>query len=74
MKTTTYNPSPLESEIATVLVKVQKEIEKNLNGQTISHASADLGQDNPSVKLVLVDSDGDPHEVIIKIVQIPDKI
>lgn len=74
MKTTIYNPSPLETEMANVLVSLQKEIEKNLKDKSISQATADLTQDNPSVKLTVVDKEGDPHEIIIKIVQIPDKM
>jgi len=74
MKTTVYNPSPLETEIANALVSAQKEIEKHLKDISIHHATADLLQDNPSVKLDLVDKDGDHHEVIVKVVQIPDKV
>ena len=74
MKTTIYNPSPLETELANALVSLQKEIEKNLKEKTISAVSADLSQDNPSVKFNVVDKDGDHHEVIIKVVQIPDKL
>lgn len=73
MKTTVYNPSPIETELANALVTAQKEIEKHLTGLTISQASADLSQDNPSVKFNLVDKDGDHHEVVVKIVQVPDK-
>lgn len=74
MKTTVYNPSPLETELANVLVSLQKEIERNLKDKSISQATADLSQDNPSVKFNVVDKDGDHHEIIIKVVQIPDKI
>jgi hypothetical protein len=73
MKTTVYNPSTIETEIANAMVSLQKEIEKQLKDKSISQASADLTQDNPSVKFNLVDKDGDHHEVIVKIVQIPDK-
>lgn len=73
MKTTIYNPSPLEIEIANALVSAQKEIEKHLKDKTISQTSADLDQDNPTVKFNLVDKDGDHHEIVVKIVQIPDK-
>lgn len=73
MKTTVYNPSTIETEIANAMVSLQKEIEKHLKDKSISQASADLTQDNPSVKFNLVDKDGDHHEVIVKIVQIPDK-
>jgi hypothetical protein len=74
MKTSIYNPSPLETELANVLVSLQKEIEKKLTDKTISQATADLSQDNPSVKFNVVDKDGDHHEIIVKIVQIPDKL
>lgn len=74
MKTTIYNPSPLETEMANVLVSLQKEIEKNLKDKSISQATADLTQDNPSVKFNVVDKDGDHHEIIVKIVQIPDRV
>jgi len=73
MKTTIYNPSPFETQIANALVGLEKEIEKNLKDLTISQTSADLSQDNPSVKFILVDKDGDHHEIVLKIVQIPDK-
>lgn len=73
MKTTVYNPSPIETEIANALVSLQKEIEKKLIDKRISRMSTNLTQDNPSVKFELTDKDGDDHEVIVKIVQVPDK-
>lgn len=73
MKTTLYNPSALETEIAHAIVSLQKEIEKQLNDKQISQVTADLLQDNPSVKFHIVDHDGDHHKVIVKIVQIPDE-
>jgi hypothetical protein len=73
MKTTVYNPSTIETEIAGARVNLQKEIEKHLKEKSIRQASADLSQDNPSVKFNVVDNDGDHHEIVIKIVQIPDK-
>jgi hypothetical protein len=74
MKTTVYNPSPIETEIANGLLSLQIEIEKQLKNKTITSISADTLQDNPSVKINLLDNDGDHHEVILKVVQIPDKI
>lgn len=73
MKTTVYNPSIIETEIATAMVSLQKEIEKHLKDKRISQAIADTSQDNPSVKFSIVDNDGDHHEVVVKIVQIPDQ-
>lgn len=73
MKTTLYNPSAIETEIAHAIVSLQKEIEKQLKDKRISQATADTSQDNPSVKFSIVDNDGDHHEVVVKIVQIPDQ-
>ena len=73
MKTTLYNPSAIETEIAHAIVSLQKEIEKHMNDNRISQATADTTQDNPIVKFSLVDTDGDHHKVIVKIVQIPDE-
>jgi len=74
MKTTIYNPSPIETELANALVGVRKEIESQLKNLSIHHASANVSQDNPSVMFNIVDQDGDHHEVIVKVVQIPDKL
>lgn len=73
MKTTTYNPSPLEIDIANALVILKSEIEKHLDHNQIVSIEPNLTRDNPMVKFNLVDKDGDPHEIVIRIVQIPDK-
>lgn len=73
MKTTSYNPSPLEIDFANALIILQKEIEKHLQNNQITNIEPNLSRDNPMVKFNLVDKDGDPHEIVIRIVQIPDK-
>jgi hypothetical protein len=73
MKTTIYNPSPIENEIANALVSLQNEIEKKLIDKTISKMTTNLTQDNPTVKFELTDNDGDHHEVVVRIVQVADK-
>lgn len=73
MKTTSYNPSPLEVDFANSLLILQTEIEKHLQDNKIVHAEPDLARDNPTIKFSLLDKDGDPHELVIKVVQIPDK-
>lgn len=73
MKTTTYNPSAIEIELAKALVILQKEIEQKLDAKQITKIFPDLSQDNPAVKISLTDKDGDAHEVVLKIVQLPDK-
>jgi hypothetical protein len=73
MKTTSYNPSPLEVDMANALFIVQKEIEKHLQDNEIIHVQTNINRDNPMVKFNLLDKDGDPHEIVVRIVQIPDK-
>jgi hypothetical protein len=73
MKTSSYNPSPLEVDMANALFLVQKEIEKHLQDNQIVHVEMNINRDNPMVKFNLLDKDGDPHEIVVRIVQIPDK-
>ena len=73
MKTSTYNPSPLEVDFANALHILQDQIEHHLQGNKIIHVESNLNRDNPMVKFSLLDSEGDPHEVVIRIIQIPDK-
>ncbi|HEX6889216.1 MAG TPA: hypothetical protein VF141_00935 [Chryseolinea sp.] len=73
MKTSAYNPSPLEVDFANALYVLQKELEKNLHDNQIIHVESQIRRDNPMVRFSLLDKDGDPHEVVIRIIQIPDK-
>jgi hypothetical protein len=73
MKTATYNPSPLEVDFANALYLLQKEIEKHLQDNQVVHVESSLNRDNPLVRFNLLDKDGDPHEIVIRIIQIPDK-
>ena len=73
MKTSIYNPSPLEVDFANALQILQKDIEKHLLDNQITHVENHLRKDNPMVKFSLLDKDGDPHEIVIRIIQIPDK-
>lgn len=73
MKTSSYNPSPLEVDLANAIVILQSEIEKHLQNNEIIQVEPDLSKDNPTVRIKLLDKDGDPHEILIRIVQIPDK-
>jgi hypothetical protein len=73
MKTSSYNPSPLEVDFANAMYIVQKELEKHLQNNTITNVETHLKRDNPMVKFTLVDKDGDPHELVVRIIQIPDK-
>lgn len=73
MKTSTYNPSSLEVDFANALHILREHIQKHLLNNQITHVENHLGKDNPMVKFSLVDSDGDPHEIVVRIIQIPDK-
>ncbi len=73
MKTTTYNPSPLEVDFATALSLLQKELEQKLHNTRIAGVENCVHRDNPMVKFSLIDGDGDPHEVVVRVIQIPDK-
>ncbi len=73
MKTVAYNPSPLEVDFANALIILQKDIQKHVQGAKIVNVESNINRDNPMVKFSLVDGDGDPHEIVIRIVQIPDK-
>lgn len=73
MKTSSYNPSPLEVDFANALQILQKDIEKHLQYNHITHVENNLNKDNPMVRFNLVDKDGDPHEIVVRIIQIPDK-
>ena len=73
MKTVTYNPSPLEVEFAKVINQLQDKIERNLSENEIIKVENNINKDNPMLKFFLLDKDGDPHEIVLKIIQIPDK-
>ena len=73
MKTSTYNPSPLEVDFANALVILQTEIQKHLQDNEIIGVEPNLKRDNPTVKFSTVDKDGDPHEIMVRIIQVPDR-
>lgn len=73
MKTTSYNPSSLEIDFANALFLLQKDIEKHLQDSQIIDVETQLNKDNPSVRFSLLDKDGDPHEMVIRVIQIPDR-
>lgn len=72
MKTTQYNPSPLEVEIAQALTKLQSQLDAQLSTNKIIGIDNKITEDNPLVRIHLKDKDGDEHEVVLKIIQKPD--
>ena len=73
MKTPSYNPSPLEVDFANALFILQKEIQKHLQGNEVFHVESNIKRDYAMVKFIVLDKDGYPHEIFLRIVQIPDK-
>jgi hypothetical protein len=69
MKTESYNPSPLEVEFAKAIVGLKKEIEGHLTANKIQKIENNISADNPAVIYHLVDSDGDKHVVVVKLIQ-----
>lgn len=73
MKTTHYSPSDLEVSILRAIASLQKEIGEKLENVTIVKLSPTPSENNPELKIILKDADGDLHEVIVRITQLPDK-
>ena len=73
MKTTSYNPSEIEVALADALSEMGEEISSRLSGYNISEIDIKKREDNPSLILRISDEDNDPHEVVVKIIQRPDK-
>ena len=51
-------------------VVFQKEIEKHLQDNQVVNVESNIRKDNPMVKFNLLDKDGDPHEIVVRIIQI----
>ena len=73
MKTIQYNPSPLEVSLARAIEDLQDQIEKQLPDNDIIKVENRITEDNPIIKFYLLDKDGDPHEIVLKVIQTPDK-
>ncbi|MCA6073671.1 hypothetical protein [Fulvivirga sedimenti] len=72
MKTKEYNPSELEVNFAIVLEKLKDQIEAGLKGNRIVHIDNHHHDDNPNIRFHTIDNDGDHHEIVVKIIQLPD--
>lgn len=74
MKTHNYNPSIFEVNLASAVLACKEQIQKNLaEGLTIVETENLMERDNPILVFHLQDKDGDLHEVVIKVIQRPDK-
>jgi len=72
MKTSLYNPSMIEVAFANAIVDLKSELEAKLNME-ITSMTSNTKKDNPDVVIMLKDSDGDAHELVVSSVQRPDK-
>jgi hypothetical protein len=72
MKTSNYNPSPLEVRFATILSGLMEEMNRQLDGFEIYRVEHNINVDNPTVQFLIADKDGDKHQVVLKIIQRPD--
>lgn len=72
MKTTTYNPSPLEVKFADAIEELKGQIESKLKDHKITKIDKNIGVDNPILRITMEDDDGDKHMVILKVIQKPD--
>ncbi|NMM49258.1 hypothetical protein [Marinigracilibium pacificum] len=73
MKTTKYNPSVLEVDIAKAISQLKNDIAKMIDIKDEIHITENVEIDNPTVTLHITDNDGDKHDVVIKIIQRPDQ-
>lgn len=72
MKTQDYNPSLLEVEFVKILVRLKDELSSGLSTNNVQEITTKPG-DNPSLIIKTMDEDGDHHEIVIKVIQKPDR-
>lgn len=72
MRTTSYNPSEIEVEFATIIESLTDTINDKLSQKKILSVENNLNLDNPILKVYLLDDDGDKHTLIVKLIQKPD--
>lgn len=72
MKTLNYNPSPFEIKLAKAITANIEAIGGSLENIKIVSHEEQLQRDNPMIVINMEDSDGDNHELVIKIIQRPD--
>lgn len=72
MKTTAYNPSLLEVEVASAIEKLKDQITGELSAFKIESIEHQLDMDNPILHIHVRDQDEDPHILVLKLIQKPD--
>lgn len=69
MKTKAYNPSKLEKELAQIILNLKDEISSRLVSNKIDTITVRETKDNPDLTFKLTDTDGDAHQIVVKIIQ-----
>ena len=72
MITKDYNPSPIEVKFVEVLCELKSQINEKFDNFELIRIDNNTRLDNPTINFFLKDSDGDQHEVILKVIQKPD--
>ena len=72
MITKEYNPSPIEVRCVEIISDLKEQINEKLQNYTVFKIENNIQLDNPTVDFFLTDSDGDEHEIVLKVIQKPD--
>jgi hypothetical protein len=74
MRTDNYNPSVFEVKLAKAIMACTEQIQQHMGEDLqIVDTTEHYQIDNPMVTLHVTDQDGDLHELVIKVIQRPDK-
>jgi len=73
MRTEHYNPSQLELEFSNGLTELKEQLENFLIHNKIVKVENRIKNDSPMLVFYLVDEDGDEHEMVLKVIQRPDR-
>ena len=74
MITDKYNPSKIELEFAKSIKSLSKEISRSLSENKVVDIKFNEDQDNPDLIFRLEDTDGDKHEIVIRLIQRADDL
>ncbi len=72
MKTTDYNPSPLEVELLKLLKEKLSGNDWEFSGGKRQEIISNTDIDNPHIILKTIDGEGDEHHFTIQVIQKPD--
>ena len=74
MITKDYNPSPIEVQFVEILSELKEELNSKFIDFDLVKIKKNTQLDNPTIDFSLIDKDGDEHEIILKVIQKPDKV